>query len=342
MVLALAFDFTNGFHDAANAIATAVSTRALTPRLALSMAALMNLVGALLGTGVAKTIADTVDLEGIRESNLVEALLIVLAGLVGAIAWNLITWWRGLPSSSSHALIGGLTGAGLAAMVFFNANHTPGQEVGVHWSKITEKVFIPMVVSPVVGFSLAFGLMLGLLWLFRRANPHKVTRNFRHLQIVSAALMALGHGLQDAQKTMGVMFMAAVAIRWQKPDSDIPLWIMLLAAGAISLGTYSGGWRIMRTLGRKIIELDPVRGFAAETVAASVLYTTAFVFHAPISTTHTITSAIMGVGATKRLSAVRWGVAKNIVGAWLLTIPAAAGSGALVFFAVHGIQLLVG
>ena len=339
MVMALAFDFTNGFHDAANAIATCVSTRALTPRAALAMAAVMNMVGALLGTGVAKTIADTVGMEGLRKSHPEEALLIVLAGLIGAITWNLITWWRGLPSSSSHALIGGLTGAGLAAMVFFNATRTPGQEVGVHWAKISQKVFIPMVISPVVGFSLAFGVMVALMWLFRRSNPHKVTRRFRYLQVVSAGAMAMGHGLQDAQKTMGVMFMAYLTVS-HGTGTEIPIWIVLLAAAAISAGTYAGGWRIMRTLGRKIIELDPVRGFAAETVAASVLYTTAFVFSAPISTTHTITSAIMGVGATKRLSAVRWGVAKNIVGAWVLTIPAAATTGAFSFFVLYGVQSL--
>ena len=339
MVMALAFDFTNGFHDAANAIATCVSTRALTPRTALAMAAVMNMVGALLGTGVAKTIADTVGMEGLRKSHPEEALLIVLAGLIGAITWNLITWWRGLPSSSSHALIGGLTGAGLAAMVFFNAAATPDQAVGVHWAKISQKVFIPMVISPVVGFSLAFGLMVALMWLFRRSNPHKVTRRFRYLQVVSAGAMAMGHGLQDAQKTMGVMFMAYLTVS-HGTGTEIPIWIVLLAAAAISAGTYAGGWRIMRTLGRKIIELDPVRGFAAETVAASVLYTTAFVFSAPISTTHTITSAIMGVGATKRLSAVRWGVAKNIVGAWVLTIPAAAVTGAASFFVLYGVQSL--
>jgi len=209
----------------------------------------------------------------------------------------------------------------------------------VHWAKISHKVFIPMVISPVVGFSLAFGLMVALMWAFRRSNPHKLTRRFRHLQVISAGAMALGHGLQDAQKTMGVMFMAALTIGWTH-GGDIPVWIVLMAAAAISLGTYAGGWRIMRTLGRKIIELDPVRGFAAETVAASVLYTTAFVFSAPISTTHTITSAIMGVGATKRLSAVRWGVAKNIVGAWLLTIPMAAATGAVTFFVMYGVQSL--
>jgi PiT family inorganic phosphate transporter len=342
MVLALAFDFTNGFHDAANAIATAVSTRALPPRVALSMAAIMNLVGALLGTGVAKTIADTVDLEGLKAHGHVrEALFIVLGGLVGAIAWNLTTWWKGLPSSSSHALIGGLTGSGLAAMVFFNRNTVADDDVSIHWEKIVDKVLIPMVASPLVGFSLAFGLMVGLLWLLRNTRPAKTTRRFRRLQIVSAAAMALGHGLQDAQKTMGVMFMAGVTIGWVSGD-EIPLWIELLAASAISLGTYSGGWRIMRTLGRKIIELDPVRGFAAETVAATVLYTTAFVWHAPISTTHTITSAIMGVGSTRRLSAVRWGVAKSIVGAWVLTIPAAAITGGVAYLVLHGVRALFG
>jgi PiT family inorganic phosphate transporter len=342
IVLALAFDFTNGFHDAANAIATAVSTRALTPRVALSMAAIMNLCGALLGTGVAKTIADTVDLEGLTHNgtvNVAEALFIVLAGLVGAVIWNLITWWRGLPSSSSHALIGGLTGAGLAAMAFFNTNASTNDDVSIHWKSIVDKVLIPMVASPVVGFTLAFFLMVGLLWLLRNTRPARTIRRFRHLQVVSAAAMALGHGLQDAQKTMGVMFMAASTMNWVTGD-EIPLWIELLAASAISLGTYSGGWRIMRTLGRKIIELDPVRGFAAETVAATVLYTTAFVWHAPISTTHTITSAIMGVGATRRLSAVRWGVAKNIVAAWLLTIPAAGVTAAVCFFVLRGVANL--
>jgi PiT family inorganic phosphate transporter len=226
-------------------------------------------------------------------------------------------------------------------MLYFNRNADTTDDVVIHWKTIVDKVVIPMVVSPVVGFSLAFGLMVGLLWLLRNARPARTMRRFRRLQIVSAAAMALGHGLQDAQKTMGVMFMAGVTIGWVGGD-EIPLWIELLAASAISLGTYSGGWRIMRTLGRKIIELDPVRGFAAETVAAGVLYTTAFVWHAPISTTHTITSAILGVGATRRLSAVRWGVAKNIVGAWVLTIPAAAVVGAAAYILLHFIQAAIG
>ena len=318
VAFALGFDYTNGFHDAANAIATSVSTRALTPRAALIMAACFNLLGAMLGTEVAQTIGSgIIDITEARSTHL--GLIMVLSAVVGAIAWNLITWWFGMPSSSSHALIGALTGVGVAS------------GITVHWEIIWSKVVIPMVVSPIVGFSLAFGLMVGLLWMFRRANPHKVTRRFRISQVASAAAMALGHGLQDAQKTMGVIVLALVAGGLQT-DSTIPLWVKLSAATAISLGTYAGGWRIMRTLGRKVIQLDPARGFVAETVAASVLYVTAFVFHAPISTTQTITSAIMGVGATKRASAVRWGVAGNIAVAWVLTIPAAATAAALVYY----------
>lgn len=316
VAFALGFDYTNGFHDAANAIATSVSTRALTPRAALIMAAVFNLVGALLGTEVAETIGSGII--DIAEAESRTGLVMVLAAVIGAIAWNLTTWWFGMPSSSSHALIGALTGVGVAA------------GVTVHWDVILDKVVIPMVVSPVVGFSLAFALMIALLWVFRNAHPQKVTRRFRIAQTASAAAMALGHGLQDAQKTMGVIVLALVAGGVQD-DATIPLWVKLSAASAISLGTYAGGWRIMRTLGRKVIELDPARGFVAESVAASVLYTTAFAFQAPISTTQTITSAIMGVGATKRLSAVRWGVAGNIAIAWVLTIPAAAAAAALMY-----------
>ncbi len=321
IAFALGFDYTNGFHDAANAIATSVSTRALTPRVALLMAAVFNLIGAMLGTEVAQTIGSGII--DITEANTsVSGLAIVLAAVIGAIVWNLITWWFGMPSSSSHALIGALTGAGLVA------------GLSVHWEVILNKVVIPMVVSPVVGFTLAFFLMVGLLWIFRNANPHKVTRRFRIAQTASAAAMALGHGLQDAQKTMGVIVIALVAGGFQE-DTTIPLWVKISAALAISLGTYAGGWRIMRTLGRRIIELDPARGFVAETVAASVLYTTAFAFHAPISTTQTITSSIMGVGATKRLSAVRWGVAGNIAVAWVLTIPMAALVAGIMYYVLH-------
>jgi PiT family inorganic phosphate transporter len=312
VVVALAFDYTNGFHDAANAIATSVSTRALTPRLALLLAAVMNFVGALLGQKVAHTVSDTID-PGIGNHGLV----IVMAGLFGAIAWNLVTWYFGLPSSSSHALIGGLVGAALMAGVHVN------------WTTVVDKVVIPMVISPVVAFTLAFVVMLLIMWIFRRRSPSRVGKGFRLAQTVSAAAMALGHGLQDAQKTMGVIFLALLAGGHVHAGDRLPLWVIVVSASAISLGTWSGGWRIMRTLGRRIIALDPPRGFAAESVSAAVLYTTAYVFEAPISTTHTITSAVMGVGATKRVSAVRWGVARSILTAWVLTFPAAGAVAAL-------------
>ncbi|QMW68238.1 inorganic phosphate transporter [Mumia sp. ZJ1417] len=308
--VALIFDYTNGFHDAANAIATSVSTRALTPRIALVMAAIMNFIGAFLGTEVADTVGSIIA-EGV-EGDGNHGLTVVLSALVGAIVWNLITWYFGLPSSSSHALIGGLVGAGVASAST------------VEWNTVVDKVAIPMVISPVVGFSGAFLLMLAIMWIFRHRNPHRTMRGFRLAQTVSAAAMALGHGLQDAQKTMGVMFLALLAGGYVAADDGIPLWVKVGAATAISLGTYSGGWRIMRTLGRRIIHLDPARGFAAEATAAAVLYVMAIGLHAPVSTTHTITSSIMGAGATKRFSAVRWGVARGIVMAWIVTIPAAA------------------
>jgi PiT family inorganic phosphate transporter len=321
VAIALAFDYTNGFHDAANAIATSVSTRALTPRVALVLAALMNFVGAMLGTAVAETIATSiVDLSAASNHT---ALTVVLCGLVGAIVWNLVTWWFGLPSSSTHALIGGLVGAGLAG----------GQ--AIFGAELVDRVVLPMIVSPLVGFLLAFLVMIAVLWIFRNAAPARVTRRFRMAQTASAAAMALGHGLQDAQKTMGVIFMALLTVGWAEREDGIPLWVKLAAAATISAGTYAGGWRIMRTLGRRIIELDPARGFVAESVSAMVLYVNAFVLHAPVSTTHTITSAIMGVGATRRLSAVRWGVAGNILTAWVLTIPAAGLFGAVATWLLH-------
>jgi inorganic phosphate transporter, PiT family len=320
VVVALAFDYTNGFHDAANAIATSISTRALTPRVALTLAAVMNFVGALLGQKVAHTVSDTIATEGFSVNH---GLTIVLCGLLGAIIWNLTTWWFGLPSSSSHALIGGLVGSALAAGAI------------VHWKTIVDKVLIPMVASPLVGFTLAFLVMLTFMWVLRNRNPRKVSRTFRMLQTVSAAALALGHGLQDAQKTMGVIFLALITTGHASADDRLPLWVVLAAAGAISAGTYSGGWRIMRTMGRKIIDLDPARGFAAETVGAAVLYTTAYAFQAPISTTHTITSAIMGAGATRRFSAVRWGMARTIVTAWVLTFPMAGLAAALCYAVAH-------
>lgn len=323
VAVALAFDYTNGFHDAANAIATSVSTRALTPRVALLLAAVMNFVGALMGQKVAKTVSDT-----IAPPDGAHGLVVVLCGLLGAIAWNLITWWLGLPSSSSHALIGGLVGAAMAA----------GSTV--HWSTIWDKVVIPMVASPLVGFALAFALMLLVMWVLRRRQPSRVNRGFRLAQTVSAAALALGHGLQDAQKTMGVIFLCLVTAGYVNSSAGLPLWVVVGSAGAISLGTYSGGWRIMRTLGRKIIHLDPPRAFTAEAVGASVLYVTAFVWRAPISTTHVISAAVMGSGATRRLSAVRWGVARSIVTAWGLTFPAAGLVAALMYALIHDLMRL--
>jgi PiT family inorganic phosphate transporter len=324
VVVALIFDYTNGFHDAANAIATSVSTRALTPRIALIMAAVMNFVGAFLGQKVAHTVSDIIEPGG----SPAHGLVIVMGGLLGAISWNLITWVLGLPSSSSHALLGGLVGAAIASGSV------------VKWDVAIDKVLIPMVISPTVGFCLAFALMLGIMWAFRNANAGRLNRGFRTAQTASAAAMALGHGLQDAQKTMGVIFLALLVGGFVSEGDGLPIWVILAAASAISLGTYAGGWRIMRTLGRRIIHLDPPRGFAAETVAASVLYTTAFVFEAPISTTHIITSSVMGVGATKRVSAVRWGLARTIVTAWVLTFPMAGLMAAAVYWIVKlGLRL---
>lgn len=316
IVLAMVFNYTNGFHDSANAIATSVSTRALTPRVALLMAACANLFGAFFG----KKVADTVG-KGIIDGS-AATLALCAAALVGAIGWNLLTWWYGLPSSSSHALIGGLGGAALAA------------GVGVQWLGIWEKVILPMLLSPVVGLVVGYLVMTGIMWLFRHAHPGKVQRGFRYAQTASAAAMAFGHGMQDAAKTAGVVILALTVGGYHDPsDQSIPFWVLLLSAIVISLGTYAGGWRIMRTLGRRIIHLDPPQGFAAEVTAASILYV-ATALKMPISTTHAITSAIMGVGATRSVKAVRWGVAKNIVGAWVFTFPGAGISAALVYWLI--------
>jgi len=325
VAVALGFSYTNGFHDSANAIATSVSTRALTPRIALIMAAVMNLLGSYIGLRLGGGVASTITKGIIKNPSGTDGLVIVFALLTGAIAWNLATWYYGLPSSSSHALIGGMIGAGLAA------------GVTVQWHGVWQKVILPMFSSPVVGFVLAYFLMVGILWTFRRAHPGRVSRGFRISQTLSAAAMALGHGIQDAQKTIGVIMMALIAGGQASSTSAVPNWVLFASAAAISLGTYSGGWRIMRTLGRKVIELDPPRGFAAETVAAGVLYFTAFVWKAPVSTTQIITGSIMGVGATKRRSAVRWGVARNIFFAWVFTLPCAGACAALVWYASNAI-----
>jgi phosphate/sulfate permease len=398
ILVALAFDYTNGFHDAANAIATSVSTRALTPRVALVIAALGNFIGAHFGAKVAKTVGDGL----VTLPTGIQSLGVVFAGVLGAITWNLLTWYLGLPSSSSHALFGGLVGATL-----FAAGTT------VQWANIAQKVLLPMVLSPIVGFLLGAIVMFLLLWsikgltvlaqrlevlpgsptsvdtpekvavgagvgigsgnpdtpasiatpvspapgvsgsavgapaeagremgpvnrwlrsaLARAVQPGPLNRGFRMAQTVSAAAMAVGHGMQDAAKTMGIVVLALYTGGFQDSKTHIPGWVYYTSATVLALGTYAGGWRIIRTLGRRIIHLGPPEGFAAETVASSVLYYNALVLGAPISTTHTITSAIMGVGATKKLSAVRWGVAGNIVTAWILTFPGAAAI-AIVFY----------
>ncbi|MCA1833227.1 MAG: anion permease [Actinomycetota bacterium] len=308
--LAVFFDYTNGFHDAANSIATIVSTRVLKPRVAVVWAAFFNFVAFLIfKTHVANTVGKTVDPAVVSEA-------VVFAGLIGAIAWNLMTWWLGLPTSSSHALIGGFAGAGLA-------------KAGSHVinADSIKKVAVFIVVSPLFGLLLGFMFMLILLWAFRRASPGRVDGWFRKLQLLSAAAFSLGHGGNDAQKTMGIISALLVGAGYLhvKPSGDlpIPLWIVLTAQAAIAAGTLSGGWRIVKTLGQRITKLKPPGGFSAETAAAGSLFFATH-FGIPVSTTHTITGAIVGVGSTGRLSAVRWGVAGRIVWAWIITIPAAA------------------
>lgn len=306
-LFAVTFDYINGFHDTANAIATSVSTRALRPDHAILMSATANFLGALTGTAVAKTISSGIaDTPGGSAGQ-----IIVVAALTGAIVWNLITWRLGIPSSSSHALIGGLLGAVLAAI----------GTSAYKWDGIWGKVIFPLVTSPVLGLILGFLLMVLLLNLFQRAQPRRLHERFRRLQVVSAAFMAFSHGSNDAQKTMGVMTLALIGAGILPHNAPIPLWVILLAASAISLGTAGGGWRIIKTMGQRVVKLDPIHGFAAETTAATVILTASH-FGMPVSTTHVISSAIMGVGASDRLSAVRWGVAGNIIVAWILTIPA--------------------
>jgi inorganic phosphate transporter, PiT family len=314
--LAVLFDYINGFHDTANAIATSVSTRALKPEHAILMSATANFVGALTGTAVAKTIS--LGLATTPEGSAGQT--IVAAALVGAIVWNLITWRFGIPSSSSHALIGGLLGAVIAS-VGASAVKVDG---------VLSKVILPLVVSPIAGVLGGFLLMVVLLNVFRRANPQRINERFRRLQIISAALMAFSHGSNDAQKTMGIMTLALIAAGVLPPDSPIPLWVIILAATAISFGTAAGGWRIIKTMGQRVVKLDPVHGFAAETTAATIILTASH-FGMPVSTTHVISSAIIGVGSSDRLSAVRWGVAGNIVIAWILTLPASAAVAAVAY-----------
>jgi PiT family inorganic phosphate transporter len=314
IVLSVVFDYITGFHDTANAIATSVSTRALRPEQAILLSAAANFLGALTGTAVAKTIASGIATTPEGSAGQV----IVAAALVGAITWNLITWRLGIPSSSSHALIGGLIGAVIGASGT-GALNVPG---------IRDKVLIPLVASPVLGIVLGFAAMVLLLNIFQRVQPRRLNDTFRRLQLLSATFMAFSHGSNDAQKTMGIMTLA-LAGAGIIPTTDVPLAVIIVAATAISLGTAAGGWRIIRTMGQRVVKLDPVHGFAAETTAAAIIFGASH-FGMPVSTTHVISSAIMGVGSTHRLSAVRWGVAGNIVIAWVLTIPA---SGAVAWIA---------
>jgi inorganic phosphate transporter, PiT family len=311
---ALAFDFTNGFHDTANAVATSVSTRALSPRLAVALAAALNFVGAFISLAVAATIAN-----GIVQADLITPA-IVFAGLVGAIAWNLATWYFGLPSSSSHALIGGVVGSAFVA---------EGAEA-VIGSGLVDKVIVPALVAPVLAFVVGGIAILVAYRIVGRQRPGPVARGFRLGQVVSASLLALSHGTNDAQKTMGIIFLALVANGNLSPDADVPTWVVVSAATAIALGTYAGGWRIIRTMGSRIIKMDPAQGFAAQGVGATVILAASHVGF-PLSTTHVISGAIMGTGAAKRVSAVRWGVAGNIVSAWVLTLPASAAVGGITY-----------
>jgi PiT family inorganic phosphate transporter len=303
IVLAVIFDFINGFHDTANAIATSVSTRVLSPKVAVSMAAVLNMVGALTGTAVAKTVG-----AGLVEASCITQITIISA-LIAAIAWDIITWYLGLPTSSSHAILSGIVGAGIA---------TAGTKVIIQ--KGVYKVLLGLIFSPLIGFILGFFLMLFLMWLFRRSTPTLVSNLFGRLQIISAAYMAFSHGSNDAQKTMGIITMALVSY-YNLPDFHVPIWVILLCATTMALGTASGGWRIIKTLGMRLANLRPIHGFAAETSAATIIEIASRI-GLPLSTTHIISSTIMGVGASKRLSAVKWGIGGNIILVWILTLPA--------------------
>jgi PiT family inorganic phosphate transporter len=309
VVIALFFDFTNGFHDTANSIATSVSTRALSPRLAVISSAILNFIGAFFFFKVAATVA-----KGIVDPNVI-TLKVVLAGLIGAITWNLITWYVGLPSSSSHALIGGVLGSAVAA--------TGGFEV-VQWAGLKEKVLIPSLLAPVLGLFLAAALMTVTLWVIQKRAPGPVNRLFRRVQLVSGGFVAFTHGTNDAQKTMGVITLALIVSGHQSSEHfSVPLWVKISAATAMAMGTYAGGWRIIRTLGSRVAKLEPPQGFAAQTSTAAILWVTAR-YGFPVSTTHTVSGSVLGAGASTRFSAVRWGVAGNILLAWVLTIPCAA------------------
>jgi PiT family inorganic phosphate transporter len=321
IAIALGFDFTNGFHDTANAVATSVGTRAITPRMAVLVAAVANLAGAFVTTAVAKNVA-----KGIIDGNLATQQTL-MAALFGAIAWNLLTWWRGLPSSSSHALIGGLVGAALVQ----------SGEKGVLWHGLAHKVVIPALFAPAIAFAGAFLLLLLIYWVFQWLNPGIAARGFRLGQLGTGTWVAFTHGANDAQKTMGVIALAIVLhYNGDVADLTIPTWVKVAAGLAIGLGTYAGGWRIIRTLGQRVFQMEPESGFAAQAAAGTTIYL-ATKYGYPLSTTHVVSGAVIGAGATKRLTAVRWGVAGNIVVAWILTLPAAGLVAAAFYWPVQGL-----
>jgi PiT family inorganic phosphate transporter len=322
VLVALSFDFTNGFHDTANAIATSVSTHAMSPRIAVALSAAMNFLGAFVTLQVTQTIAS-----GIVDMTRV-SLLMVMAALIGAIIWNLITWRGGLPSSSSHALIGGLIGA-------------VGADLGlgaVKWDVVVSKMIIPLVVSPILGFIFAYALMLAIFWFFRDVAPRRANRGFRWAQILSAAFVGFSHGTNDAQKTMGIITLALISGHaygnLTAAHFYVPIWVIYASAGAISLGTYAGGWRIIRTMGTRLYKIEPAQGFAAQTVAAIIIQGASHLGF-PVSTTHVVSGGILGAGSSQSMSAVRWGVGLNIFLAWIITLPMAALFAAVVYVVLH-------
>jgi PiT family inorganic phosphate transporter len=321
--LALSFDFINGFHDTANAIATSVSTRALKPRVAILMAAFMNFAGAMTFTGVAKTIGGGVA----NPADLQYGVEIVIAALVSAIIWNLVTWWFGIPSSSSHALIGSLAGAVIA-----------GAGLGAVNSSGLIDIMKALLISPLIAFTVGFIIMWILKRVFAKSSPHQINKGFRSGQIITAMFQSYSHGTNDAQKAMGIIVFALVAARLQD-DMEVPLWVKISAASAMALGTSIGGWKIIKTMGTKIFKIEPINGFAADMGSAMVIIT-ATLLHLPVSTTHVITSSILGVGSAKRFSAVRWSVAGRIVIAWVITIPITVVVAMLVFWLIHALFLI--
>jgi PiT family inorganic phosphate transporter len=321
VIVALGFDFTNGFHDTANAIATSVSTHALSPRTAVLLSSVMNFVGAFVTLKVAATIGSGV----VDPKKHHITLVMIIAALLGAIIWNLITWRRGLPSSSSHALIGGLIGAGIVGLGFS----------AVSWDSVVSKMLIPLVVSPILGFILAYIVMLAIFWIFRKARPRPANHGFRIAQVFSAAFVAFSHGTNDAQKTMGVITLALISGGYLSAKTfAVPFWVIVAAALAMALGTYAGGWRIIRTMGTRLYKMEPAQGFTAQTIAATVIQGASYL-GIPVSTTHVVTGSILGAGASESTSAVRWGVGLNIFLAWIITLPMAALFAGIIYFVLH-------